>query len=165
MCGVVVGWGGGGGRVSDIAPTVITARSAYGSSCCALCFLPGKYGWNINCAANSAYRSFFVTLRRSSEPRSVCLLAMMTVSPKHALHYLKIKALSPESEYFIGPETTMSNKKISLLFTGVFNSFFLIRLLCVQTFFLSLHFDAICFSFYLWHYLCFCLTLSAHCLT
>jgi len=37
-----------GGRVSDIAPTVITARSAYGSSCRALCFLPGKYGWNIN---------------------------------------------------------------------------------------------------------------------
>lgn len=33
---------GGQGVValSDIAPTVITARSAYGSSCRALCFLP-----------------------------------------------------------------------------------------------------------------------------
>lgn len=26
--------------VSDITPTIITARSAYGSSCRALCFLP-----------------------------------------------------------------------------------------------------------------------------
>ena len=51
-------WGGGGGRVSDIASTLLTARSAYGSSCCALCFLPGKYGWNINCDAISAYRRF-----------------------------------------------------------------------------------------------------------
>lgn len=54
-----------GGRgvvaVSDIAPTVITARSAYGSSCHALCPPhpppPGKYGRNIKCAINSAYRS------------------------------------------------------------------------------------------------------------
>lgn len=53
------GSSGGGevGGVSDIAPTVITARSAYGSSCCALCF-PGKHGLNTNCAANSAYQDF-----------------------------------------------------------------------------------------------------------
>lgn len=29
----------------------------------------------------------------------------------------------------------------------------------------SFNFDAICFSFYLWHHLSFCLTVSAHCLT
>lgn len=29
----------------------------------------------------------------------------------------------------------------------------------------SLYFDAICFSFYLWQHLCFCLTLSTRCLS
>lgn len=38
MAVVELGEGVGEGTVSDIAPTVITARSAYGSSCYALCF-------------------------------------------------------------------------------------------------------------------------------
>lgn len=49
-----------------------------------------------------------------------------------ALGYLKIKALSPESQYIIGPDTKASNSEIRLLFTGLFHSLFLSWLLCEQ---------------------------------
>lgn len=52
------GWRTRYGSVVSHCPHVITARSAYGSSCRALCFLTGKYARNNKRAINSDYCSF-----------------------------------------------------------------------------------------------------------
>lgn len=66
--------------LSDIAPTVITARSAYGSSCRALCFLPENKDRILNALLILLIAAFRGALRKSSEPRHICSLATVVAA-------------------------------------------------------------------------------------
>lgn len=83
-----VGRDGGWGtvEVSDIAPMVITARSAYWSSCRALCFLPENLHGILNVLLIQLITAFQKVQRAIQRP---LLATAMAIPPPTSDYYLK----------------------------------------------------------------------------